>query len=41
LFIYVLSSTANGQLQSQREYEQQQYEITEKNKKETTKTNKN
>jgi hypothetical protein len=28
LFIYVLSSTANGQLQSQHEYKHQQYDIT-------------
>jgi hypothetical protein len=31
-FIYVLSSTANGQLQSQNEYRQQQYDSTRQNK---------
>jgi hypothetical protein len=33
----VLSSTANGQLQSQHEYKQQQYDSTGQNKQETTK----
>jgi hypothetical protein len=33
----VLSSTANGQLRSQHEYKQQQYDNTGQNKQETTK----
>jgi hypothetical protein len=32
----VLSSTANGQLQSQHKYKQQQYDSTGQNKQETT-----
>jgi hypothetical protein len=37
LFIYVLSSTANGQ----HKYKQQQYDSTGQNKQETPKTKKN
>jgi hypothetical protein len=37
----MLGSTADGQLQSEHEYKQQQYESTEQNKEETTKTKKN
>jgi hypothetical protein len=33
----VLSSTANDQLQSQKEYKQQQFDSTEQNNQETTK----
>jgi hypothetical protein len=35
LFIYVLNSRANGQLQSQHEYKQQQHDNTGQNKKKT------
>jgi hypothetical protein len=37
LFTYVLSSTANGQLQSQNEHKQQQYDSTAQNKQKATK----
>jgi hypothetical protein len=36
-----MSSTSNEQLQSQHEYEQQQYDSTGQNKKERAKTKKN
>jgi hypothetical protein len=39
LLIYVLSSTANGQLLSQNEYEQQQYDSTGQNKRNNKKKN--
>jgi flagellar basal body-associated protein FliL len=41
LFLYVLNSIANGQLQSQHECKQQQYNNTGQNEQETTKTIKN